>query len=239
MPKKVRTEKEAIESSIQNIFLIEKELQKEFSDPDTLINTLPGCIHLNPSEDISLKYASHDIQEIYQASSEEIRQRGLEIMEKCVHPEDFISVPKLIINFLAKWDKSDSFSFFQRTLTRINLDEYRWFYTSSKILKSNPDYLLSVSHFVDNLIVTANQVNKLLEDHVFIRKNLQKFLSLTKREKEILVELAKGKTAPQIAEMKFISLFTVKTHRQRIFQKLEVKTYLDLYQYALHFDLLD
>ncbi len=48
-------------------------------------------------------------------------------------------------------------------------------------------------------------------------------LSLSKREMEILNLMAKGLSNEEIAEKLFISLSTVKSHNQNIFQKLDVK----------------
>ena len=48
-------------------------------------------------------------------------------------------------------------------------------------------------------------------------------LELSKRELEILSLLAKGHSNQEIAEKLFVSLSTVKTHIQNLFEKLEVK----------------
>ncbi len=56
---------------------------------------------------------------------------------------------------------------------------------------------------------------------------------LTKREKEVLGLLVKGKTKKEIAAVLDISVRTVDTHRYTIFRKLGIKTMLDLAKYAL------
>ena len=48
-------------------------------------------------------------------------------------------------------------------------------------------------------------------------------LELSKRELEILGLLAQGHSNQEIAAIIFISLSTVKTHLQNLFEKLEVK----------------
>lgn len=233
---KIRTEKGAIKSSVESLFLIEKAF-KSTTDVVNILDALPGCIHLNSTTDITDKFSNSGIEEIYQASSEEIHERGIEIMQKCIHPDEYEFIPPLIFNFIQKSDLKGTLNLFQRIRSRIDREDCKWFFTSTKVLSSNPENLISISHFVD-LVVTSNKVNKLLDDHIFLRKNLSKFLSLTNREREILAALAEGQTAPQIAEQKFISLNMVKTHRQRIKEKLGVKTYKELHQYAFHFDLL-
>lgn len=56
---------------------------------------------------------------------------------------------------------------------------------------------------------------------------------LTRREKEILVKIAEGKTTSQIAETLFLSHLTVETHRRNIMQKYEVNNVAALIRVAM------
>jgi two-component system nitrate/nitrite response regulator NarL len=56
---------------------------------------------------------------------------------------------------------------------------------------------------------------------------------LTKREKDILRLLAKGRTSYQIAEELFISKFTVDTHRKNVHRKLKISSNAGLIKYTL------
>jgi DNA-binding NarL/FixJ family response regulator len=56
---------------------------------------------------------------------------------------------------------------------------------------------------------------------------------LSTREKEILQILASGKTNREIAELLFISVATVETHRNNIFQKLHLHNLAELILYAV------
>ncbi len=57
--------------------------------------------------------------------------------------------------------------------------------------------------------------------------------SLTAREREILVLIAQGKTNPEIAEMLFVSIKTVDTHRVNLMRKLDIHQVALLTQFAL------
>jgi DNA-binding NarL/FixJ family response regulator len=56
---------------------------------------------------------------------------------------------------------------------------------------------------------------------------------LTIREMTIVKLLAEGKTAKEIADLLYISVFTVRRHRDNIMRKLNLKTLADLIRYAL------
>jgi DNA-binding NarL/FixJ family response regulator len=56
---------------------------------------------------------------------------------------------------------------------------------------------------------------------------------LSTREKEILHLLASGKTNREIADLLFISVATVETHRNNVFQKLHLHNLAELILYAV------
>src|SRR5260221_12656210 len=56
---------------------------------------------------------------------------------------------------------------------------------------------------------------------------------LTKREFEILIQVAMGKTNKELAEALFISIKTVETHKTHILEKLGLKNTAELVKYAI------
>jgi DNA-binding NarL/FixJ family response regulator len=56
---------------------------------------------------------------------------------------------------------------------------------------------------------------------------------LTHREKEVLKLIAEGKSSKEIAELLFISIYTVNNHRAKIIKKLGLKKTADLVRYAI------
>ena len=56
---------------------------------------------------------------------------------------------------------------------------------------------------------------------------------LTMREREVLKLVAEGKTTKEIAEVLFISPYTVRRHRSNIMEKLNIKNLADLVKYAI------
>ena len=63
--------------------------------------------------------------------------------------------------------------------------------------------------------------------------------SLSKREIEIIREIAKGLTTKQIAEKLFISYYTIETHRKNILSKLQLTNTAEVILYASQSGLLD
>jgi DNA-binding CsgD family transcriptional regulator len=63
-------------------------------------------------------------------------------------------------------------------------------------------------------------------------------LELSKRELEILSLLAQGHSNQEIAEKLFISLSTVKTHNQNLFEKLDVKRRIQAVEKAKRLNLI-
>jgi len=49
-------------------------------------------------------------------------------------------------------------------------------------------------------------------------------LGLTRRETEVLYWVMQGKTNPEIASILSLSALTIRTHLERVYQKLEVET---------------
>jgi DNA-binding NarL/FixJ family response regulator len=62
---------------------------------------------------------------------------------------------------------------------------------------------------------------------------------LTAAEKQILHEIAKGKTTKEIAYEKFLSFHTVNSHRKNIFRKLGVNNLHEAIRYAIRAGIFD
>lgn len=78
--------------------------------------------------------------------------------------------------------------------------------------------------------VTAHVMTQLVNDN---KKENTKLYELTKREKEVLKEIAKGKSNKEIAASLFITEKTVKTHVSNILSKLELSDRTQAALYAV------
>lgn len=64
-------------------------------------------------------------------------------------------------------------------------------------------------------------------------ENTDKLNLLTNREKEILVTLSTGKLSKEIADILYISVYTVEQHKKNIKKKLQLKTVGEMVNFAL------
>ena len=65
------------------------------------------------------------------------------------------------------------------------------------------------------------------------KKEEEKVIDLTRREKEIITLFALGMSNKEIADKLFISIRTVESHKNNIMNKLELKSTVDLVKFAL------
>ncbi len=72
-----------------------------------------------------------------------------------------------------------------------------------------------------------------------VGKQEKEIQPLTLTEKEILKALSMGKTTKEIAAERFLSVYTVMTHRKNIFRKLQVNNAHEAVRYALRAGIVD
>ena len=86
---------------------------------------------------------------------------------------------------------------------------------------------------IDN---TIRLFKTIIEQNNFMKKNIEKYSSLTPREKETFKFIIKGHTNEQISDIMNISQHTTRTHRNRIWKKLEIKNFRDCLKYECFFN---
>ena len=80
---------------------------------------------------------------------------------------------------------------------------------------------------------TINLFKTIFEQNLFVRNNVEKYSSLTPREKETLKFIVKGYTNEQISSKMNISHNTIRTHRNRIWKKLKIQHLRDCLKFEL------
>ncbi len=116
---------------------------------------------------------------------------------------------------------------------------------SGYILKSAEDMdLINAIHTVEKgeayLYPKAQKL--LIEDYMerLVNGGTEDIVKLlSTREQEVLEYIAKGYTNKEIAEILYLSVKTIETHKSRIMEKLQLRTRPELVKYALKQGLLD
>lgn len=105
------------------------------------------------------------------------------------------------------------------------------------IHSTNEEFLQAIQKVIEGEVFINEAAKKIIIDNVLIRKenaesnNENPVELLTKREYEILICIGQGISTKKIAELLFISTYTVDTHRRNIMQKLNVKSSMQLLKY--------
>ena len=101
------------------------------------------------------------------------------------------------------------------------------------------DYVLKGDYFMDTSV--SREVVKKLADLPAKEKVISgsDYDKLTPREQEVMVLLAEGLSANQVAEKLFISPKTAENHRSNIMRKLGLHSTIELIRYAAKLGLID
>lgn len=173
-------------------------------------------------------------------SVDEINKLGEAYYERYFDRQESLAIFQGMTRYFNEGDFTKQYSFFQRVKLHGDSD-YTWFYSMNKVIKEKKcllDKSIMISCpiiGVDNLV---NKFSKVLDQDNYIRQHYLKFAKLTKREKEIIGLLSEGLPSSEIADMLFISVNTIITHRKNIIKKLEVRSFAELVRFAIAFDLV-
>lgn len=234
--KTYKTDKELIRSQNQNVFLIDKLLNKPNISPEDIGDIIPGMFHLNRKSDLAVEYLSKPGRDYFDMSLNEIHDMGVGFFDKTLSLETRQIVVPRFLEYSVNGNSQTLCSDFQ--IVRRDEDQpFEIFMSSVKHLKDK-DVLAVVTLPINTLGQSTAKMERLLGENKFFRDHYEQFMQLTKREKEILSLVAKGYNNKDIGEQLYISSHTVRTHRNRIFSKLEIKHISELMKYAYAYDLL-
>jgi DNA-binding CsgD family transcriptional regulator len=144
-----------------------------------------------------------------------------------------------IAGYLIKQDEGTVYSFFWANSKTAEV-EGKWYVSSAKLKINEKETSHNIVIFTYDLALLGDgkeQLYLVLKNLDFLKKNYCKASLLTKREIEIMVLLANGKTSIEIGNELFISNHTVNTHRKNITKKLKTKNISELIKYTTAFDI--
>ena len=183
------SEKELFVQNRKHIFTFEHKISSNQLTIDEIDEILPGYIHINRISDLNMTYVSPGGCEMFERSNEEMTTKFMELTDIYVDMDFAIkhSIPPAILKFCQLKDYSNTFSFFEKIRTNIQ-KEFDLYCTDIKLLDNNEE-LICITNPINKLGFTVNKLKGILEENKFFDKNFLKFMSLTKREKEILTQV--------------------------------------------------
>lgn len=202
---------------------------------------MPGVVIIHQLNPFAPCFMSANGLELLGINSEELIEIGPDYHKRFFNNLDMEDFLMKFNHLITNKDPDETFTFFQQVKLKDRKD-WVWHISSTKIFlqdeQGNPTHIVTIAIPVDKLNHIPHKAKRLLAENDFFRTNLQKYLSLGNRGKEILRLVALGKSSPEIADELFISVETVNTHRKKIKQKLGINNLYEFTVYAHAFDLI-
>ena len=92
--------------------------------------------------------------------------------------------------------------------------------------------------FAEDIQISAKALDRLRRQQAFAAKNAATFARLSAREREVLALVAEGHTNQEIGKRLFVSVHTIRTHRQNIRRQLGIHNVVEAVWWGLCFDLV-
>lgn len=205
-------------------------------------NILPGSVMVQDLSELRLTYMNSWGCEKLDHSLEELNDMGQEYYQKFFYEEESRIYLPGMLEYCKGEDRTSLYQFYQRVKTGPKMEPEPYF-TSCRLIQGDiqrydSKKLVLIATPVSGLGITSGKLSRILNENVYATKHYRKFQLLTTREKEIIALLAEGKSSAEIAEILFISIHTVTTHRKNITAKLDINSFAGLIRFANAFDLI-
>ncbi|WP_374163185.1 response regulator transcription factor [Arcticibacter sp. MXS-1] len=238
---KAHTQAELQEAHRTKLFMIGKDLSKNLLRIEDVGDCLPGSVMVQDLSIMVNTYMNKYGCDFLRRSSEDLSQMGSDYFTEFFPSDEIRILKRELIQFVKEDDSTKMHSFYQRVRPDSHHD-YTWYFTTSRLyptaISDNPYKMIHIAVQANMLSYAGRKLDKLVEDDLFIRKNLRRFSLLSAREKEIICEIVEGRSSAEIAEKLFISIHTVNAHRKNIIHKLEVNSLSQLIRFAVCFALI-
>ncbi len=216
-----KSDKEIIDIKKQNLFIMEQMLLNGEVSKEEINQLFSGYMHIHKMDTFAWQWVPKEAVNSFDIDLEKGRKMTLvEYAVKHMHPISVQQLAPIYFNALINRD-STPIEAFQYVKLNEKMD-YTWLHKVC-IFSFALDQIVILSHFVKNIDNDINQKEKLLGEHAFLRENYNKFMRLTKRQKEVLSLLALGHTNKSIAFELQTSPNTIRTHRNNIHRILELR----------------
>lgn len=220
---------------------IRRSATRKLAALEAVADELPVYI-IHDMRDLSVVYLSPRGLDQLGASLADVRQMGLEYYTTFFNPDDVeFYLPKYKDALRNAEQRTQWFSFFQQVATGED-NGFDWYLSASRTFmcdeQGEPLLSLTFALQLDPNHHLTEKAERLMAENLLLRENYQRYVSLTKREKELLQYIASGEKTSVISERTHISEKTLNTHRRNIKRKIGAKTHYDIIKFAQAFNLV-
>lgn len=220
---------------------MDKTFTQKLSEIQSIADDLPSALIIHEVETLQIVYMNSVGLDILGTTLDELQAIGPDAYYvKYFNTEDSNEyVPKIL--HLIKSKTQEQVSYFQQVRVPDN-PEWQLFVSNTKVFARNDagdaTYMLTIASRLDPVHHITTKVNRLMNENAFLRHNNLLFLTLTRREKEILKYIAMGMSSAEISAKLFIAPATAETHRKNIKNKLHLKNNYDAVMFAQAYNLV-
>lgn len=236
MPKRYSQEEENTLLCSQ-LYQLEKQSELHIGTVKLIGDLLPGVVLINDMVNLENTYMNKVGCDFLAKSQEEITSLGATYFGDEIFCLDELAYIMPHFKALAERNDLTEITDLYLKVRRNRNSNWKQYYLSGKILKENSNCFIYLGLEIEKRRVGISKIGSLLETAPIDPVIFQRFNSLTKREKEVLVLIASGCANKQIADMLFVSIYTIETHRKNINTKLNTKSLAELIKIADLFNL--
>lgn len=236
-----KLEAEPISFRVMSKDLHQKRIEDKIREIAATADEIPGVIIIHELPDFVVHYMSpRGLNAIGMTLAQVEKMTSQEYHERFFNAEDARDYVPKIASLLDR-NTDETVNYFQQVRTSETQD-WDWYLSGTRILlrdsENKPLLTITIAMHIDPKHHITSKVSRLQDENNFLKKNFERFGTLTTREREVLKHQSLGKTSGQISKSLHISAATVETHRKNIKRKLDISSSFDLSMYARAFDLI-
>jgi DNA-binding CsgD family transcriptional regulator len=239
--KPFQTNREINDCNRQQVFTLERRIHKGEFSIESVGDHLPGNVLVTDLSQLATVYMNNNGCNILRQSVDELKEQGPEYFQRFFVSAETDNIVTTYLTMQEKQDPAHIYTFAHR-VKALNQTSYKWYFASAKLLfepgQKVSDKVILVVNDVNSAGYIATKINEMLEESDWMKMHFKQFCLLTTREKEIITLLVRGFTSLQVSDILKITKLTVNTHRRNIDEKLRIKSFAELYRYAVVYGLI-
>ncbi|NJW52521.1 helix-turn-helix transcriptional regulator [Salinimicrobium oceani] len=214
------------------------KLEEKIKNLTPDLERMPGVVVIHEIEGFKPVYMSRNGLELLEMELEALLATGADYSKKFLSNDFMESYLAQLKEMLEREGNDETFTFFHEVKIKV---DFRWYAGSMKMFHSRsgvPTHTITFAVPLEEYQWTIKRAKELLKEKHFARKNLEKFSSLSRREKEVLSLSATGNKAAQISDELKVSQDTVNSHLKSLKSKLNTSSSYEMLRFAKAYDLI-